>query len=133
MGGALASGLLRRVKPQTGVRGSCGADPNRNLFLIFVSHPRGAVQRSSTDISRIGVSVLLAEITRVSDHPAPALDLGHRHARSLTVLILTSKQFEYVPMNSASLRFIHRDQLESGEYGDCLKFFTQEAPQALVQ
>src|SRR5712671_158017 len=42
MGGALASGLLRRVKPQTGVRSR--ADPNRNLFLIFVSHPKGAVQ-----------------------------------------------------------------------------------------
>ena len=29
-------------------------------------------------------------------------------------------------MNSASLRFIHRDQLESEGYGDYLKLFTQE-------
>ena len=35
--------------------------------------------------------------------------------------------------NSASLRFIHRDQLESGGYGECLKLFTQEAAQALLQ
>ena len=30
-------------------------------------------------------------------------------------------------MNSASLRFIHRDQLESEGYGEYLKLFTQEA------
>ena len=30
-------------------------------------------------------------------------------------------------MNSASLRFIHRDQLESDGYGEYLKLFTQEA------
>jgi peptide-methionine (R)-S-oxide reductase len=29
-------------------------------------------------------------------------------------------------MNSASLRFIHRDQLESEGYGEYLKLFTQE-------
>ena len=30
-------------------------------------------------------------------------------------------------MNSASLRFIHRDRLESEGYGEYLKLFTQEA------
>jgi len=30
-------------------------------------------------------------------------------------------------MNSASLRFIHRDQLEREGYGDYLTLFTQEA------
>jgi peptide-methionine (R)-S-oxide reductase len=30
-------------------------------------------------------------------------------------------------MNSASLRFIHRDQLEREGYGEYLKLFTQEA------
>jgi peptide methionine sulfoxide reductase MsrB len=30
-------------------------------------------------------------------------------------------------MNSASLRFVHRDQLESEAYGKYLKLFTQEA------
>jgi peptide-methionine (R)-S-oxide reductase len=30
-------------------------------------------------------------------------------------------------MNSASLRFIHRDQLEGEGYGEYLKLFTQEA------
>jgi len=30
-------------------------------------------------------------------------------------------------MNSASLRFIHRDQLESEGYGEYLRLFTQEA------
>jgi len=34
---------------------------------------------------------------------------------------------------AASLRFIHRDQLESGGYGEYLKLFTQEAAQALLQ
>jgi hypothetical protein len=36
-------------------------------------------------------------------------------------------------MNSAFLRFIHGDQLESGGYGECLERFTQKAAQALLQ
>src|SRR5437899_2605553 len=44
MGGALARGLLRRVKPPTGVWSCREPDSNRNLSLILVSHPRGAVQ-----------------------------------------------------------------------------------------
>ena len=51
MGGALARGLLRRAKPPTGVWSYCPADPgesHRNLSLIFVSHPRGAVHSSVT-------------------------------------------------------------------------------------
>src|ERR1700681_2523984 len=46
MGGALARGLLRRVKPPTGVSSCCAADPYRNLSLIFVSHPRGALHHA---------------------------------------------------------------------------------------